>query len=486
MAALPAPVPPPPPLLLCLLLKLAPQARCSPPCSIRDHTLPVRISSRPAGSKARSRAFPRLLPCPAVRPGWRPAPSACSHRIRAEMQPVAPLRRSPGQQRQQGAAAAAWPASAVLVAGKQGLRCVVTEGRLSKGVEMDTAQKQDRVWWFLSARAGTSWQRVLPSFEILIRSYRSGPMLARAGTSSQLQALAVSLLNPQPTRVHRLVEPATSLLPQQQRAQRSAGEHRGVANWPTDRAPSTFAAARHRPPGDHRRRWSRCRCRSAPPPAGPCLPMPPIIACATGGLRLRPGRPADGALIRREVFREVLNPLGLDPSRFTVAERQAEDGSARVLGFGQIKPLSGSGRGSGGGPAALELASLVVLEQERCAWLALSHTPGLCTGAPCVWDMCWQLEAVTVTSRATKPLHTHSHPPCRGQGVGTQLVRSLVAQAGQTPLFLTTISRRAPLYQRCVAPAGVVAGCTPAAGRVRSCKPSLQIQRAPHRLARAT
>ena len=183
------------------------------------------------------------------------------------------------------------------------------------------------------------------------------------------------------------------------------------------------------------------------------MPAPMLsIACSTGGLRLRPGRPADGAVIRREVFREVLNPLGLDPSRFTVAERQAEDGSTQVLGFGQIKPLGGSS-GAGGDPAALELASLVVLQPQRCAWLAGSvwdsgnavHACGMC-GSKCMWDR------HSLCIHGTDLLHTTPCPPCRGQGVGTQLVRSLVAQAGQTPLFLTTTSRRAPLYQKCVRP----------------------------------
>lgn len=39
---------------------------------------------------------------------------------------------------------------------------------------------------------------------------------------------------------------------------------------------------------------------------------------------------------------------------------------------------------------------------------------------------------------------------CRGKGVGSALIHSLSAQAGDTPLYLTTIASQAPLYQRWV------------------------------------
>lgn len=76
-------------------------------------------------------------------------------------------------------------------------------------------------------------------------------------------------------------------------------------------------------------------------------------ALASGaGLQLRPGRPSDRGTLWRLVLQEKLNPLGLEPGRFTVAER-----GGRPVGIGQLKPLAGG--------EALELASLVVEEGER-------------------------------------------------------------------------------------------------------------------------
>ncbi|KAL4428498.1 hypothetical protein ABPG75_002587 [Micractinium tetrahymenae] len=108
------------------------------------------------------------------------------------------------------------------------------------------------------------------------------------------------------------------------------------------------------------------------------------------GVRLRPGRPLDAPLLYKAVLREKMNPLGLKPERFTVAERE---GSGAVVGFGQVRPLGGGG--------SLELASLVVEEAER------------------------------------------------GNGLGTALISSLVQQAGGAPLYLITIGSRVQLYKRC-------------------------------------
>ena len=74
-------------------------------------------------------------------------------------------------------------------------------------------------------------------------------------------------------------------------------------------------------------------------------------------VQLRPAKAADVPLIQRAILRERLNPLALDPARFTVAERVNQaDGSCQVVGFGQLKPL---------GSAALELSSLVVEPEAR-------------------------------------------------------------------------------------------------------------------------
>jgi hypothetical protein len=73
---------------------------------------------------------------------------------------------------------------------------------------------------------------------------------------------------------------------------------------------------------------------------------------------LRPGRADDKPAILRGIWREKLNPLSVDPTRFTVAERSpGGGGGTAVVGFGQVKPLGGE---------ALELASLVVEDSERC------------------------------------------------------------------------------------------------------------------------
>jgi hypothetical protein len=63
------------------------------------------------------------------------------------------------------------------------------------------------------------------------------------------------------------------------------------------------------------------------------------------------------------VFREKMNPLGLDAARFVVAE----DHSGVVSGVGQLKPLPGAG--------LLELASLVVTSQHRGQGVGRCATP---------------------------------------------------------------------------------------------------------------
>lgn len=105
----------------------------------------------------------------------------------------------------------------------------------------------------------------------------------------------------------------------------------------------------------------RSSAATAPPPPTVLLQAHHAQASATPqlplGVRLRSGRAEDKPAILRGIWREKLNPLSVDPTRFTVAERAAAGGAAAaVVGFGQIKPLGGD---------ALELASLVVEEAER-------------------------------------------------------------------------------------------------------------------------
>lgn len=92
-----------------------------------------------------------------------------------------------------------------------------------------------------------------------------------------------------------------------------------------------------------------CSTQAAPPPPDPTVPpaqRPTMLGKAWAaalpqlppGVRLRPGRPEDAPLLSKAVLREKMNPLGLKPERFTVAERE---GSGAVVGFGQAsRPLA--------------------------------------------------------------------------------------------------------------------------------------------------
>lgn len=96
-------------------------------------------------------------------------------------------------------------------------------------------------------------------------------------------------------------------------------------------------------------------------------------------VQLRPGRAADRPAFLRGILREKLNPLSLDPARFTVAERTdgGSGGGGQVVGFGQIKPLGG---------CALELSTLIVAEEER--WAAGCRAPLLGPGLPSTGTPC--------------------------------------------------------------------------------------------------
>ena len=106
----------------------------------------------------------------------------------------------------------------------------------------------------------------------------------------------------------------------------------------------------------------RARAAHRPPPPPPSRRYPVRLASATAAapeppppLRLRPGQPSDRALCQQWILREKLNPLALDPCRFTIAERPVGS-PAVVVGIGQLKPCGGS---------ALELSSLIVAPEER-------------------------------------------------------------------------------------------------------------------------
>ena len=87
------------------------------------------------------------------------------------------------------------------------------------------------------------------------------------------------------------------------------------------------------------------------------------------------------------VLRESMNPLFLQPEQFIVASDAMDE--QRVLGFGQLRPLSG----------AWELASLVV------------------------------------------------EPEARGQGLGSELVRRLLARVEDEAVWLLTLENTRRFYQ---------------------------------------
>jgi len=57
-----------------------------------------------------------------------------------------------------------------------------------------------------------------------------------------------------------------------------------------------------------------------------------------------------------------MNPLGHDPSRFSIAASQGADGREEILGFGQMEQKSQGTQGAG---REWELRSLVVEQQHR-------------------------------------------------------------------------------------------------------------------------
>jgi len=125
---------------------------------------------------------------------------------------------------------------------------------------------------------------------------------------------------------------------------------------------------------------------SAPRPPTPPRPAPPF----------RRGTPSDAPAIRALVWGARMNPLGLDPGCFVVADGDAEGGGGGGLAaIGQLVPLEG-------GEGAVEVRSLVV------------------------------------------------SPDRRGTGMGSALLAALVqsAPAGARSVWLTTLADRALFYER--------------------------------------
>ena len=112
-----------------------------------------------------------------------------------------------------------------------------------------------------------------------------------------------------------------------------------------------------------------------------------LSLCSQPAVIYRPGTQSDQPAIAAAVLREAMNPLFLEPERFILACDAADE--QRILGFGQLRPLSG----------AWELASLVV------------------------------------------------EPEARGQGLGSEVVRRLLAQVEDDAVWLLTLENTRPFYE---------------------------------------
>ncbi|MDB9924840.1 GNAT family N-acetyltransferase [bacterium] len=146
-----------------------------------------------------------------------------------------------------------------------------------------------------------------------------------------------------------------------------------------------FVGSRHGLLGARSHRGSRAapRCRAT---AGDDVPV---------GVTLRKGVQSDLEIIKAGVFRESMNPLGLDPSRFVVAVDEFDPSA--IIGFGQLKPWETlSDRPEG------DLVGNVVR--------GLGLTPN------------WSGDLLELSSLVVEPKK-------RGQGVGSAIVRRLVEDA---------------------------------------------------------
>ena len=103
-------------------------------------------------------------------------------------------------------------------------------------------------------------------------------------------------------------------------------------------------------------------------------------------LRFRPAIPADAPSIRRLVWKARMNPLGLDPAHFLVADDDGQgddgEGTPSLAAIGQVVRLPSS-------PSSLEIRSLVVAEGRRGRGLGSALLAALLASTPPTTDAVW-------------------------------------------------------------------------------------------------
>ncbi|KAK9787494.1 hypothetical protein WJX73_006222 [Symbiochloris irregularis] len=117
-----------------------------------------------------------------------------------------------------------------------------------------------------------------------------------------------------------------------------------------------------------------------------------VSAQSADSLKFRRGSQADASSIFQMTLKESMNPLGLKPERFVIAEDEAGH-KPSTLGFGQLQS-----HGDTGSDSFLELRTLIV-----------------------------------------DPAH-------RGKGIGTKLVKELLRMAEGNAVWLTTLENSIPFY----------------------------------------
>mmetsp|Transcript_14427 Transcript_14427/g.27725 ORF Transcript_14427/g.27725 Transcript_14427/m.27725 type:complete len:186 (+) Transcript_14427:115-672(+) len=135
------------------------------------------------------------------------------------------------------------------------------------------------------------------------------------------------------------------------------------------------------------------------------------VSGTSANINIRRGRTSDAGTVRRMVLKEKMNPLGLDVSRFLVAEDSV---SGKVKGFGQL-----------------------------VEWPCLYHQPdwrGVAVRALNLKPN-WEGDLVEVRSVVVDPAS-------RGQGVGSAIVKALVQQASDKNVCLLTIEPTVSFYEK--------------------------------------